>query len=330
MRTGKSRVVSDALQQLSVRRGVITGAGFLFAVVAAATITHLPGLNLERAATDLAGAQRLPLVGAVVLFTGSLAFSAFAWRSAVWECGGRPGRSRSAAFFGAGSLVNSLAPARLGDAVRIALFSRELPGQGRLWASGGIFAVMSAFQGLSMLVLVATAAGIGAIPPWAAVLPAAPVVGAVVLARTAKRFRSRSGISRLLDVFAAFGETPRRARRPIGWLAVALACRVGAAALVASAFGLAAPVTAAFVLIPAVEIASLLPLTPGNLGLTSAAVALALHTTGTSTTEALAVGLGFHAAEMAAGLAYGLASTVYLLVSGTPSRALIETAPATT
>ncbi len=329
MRTWKSQVVFDALEQLSVRRGIVAGGGFLFAVVAAVTITHLPGLSLERAATDLAGAQRLPLVGAVVLFTGSLAFSAFAWRAAVWECGGRPGRSRSAALFGAGSLVNSLAPARLGDAVRIALFSRELPGQGRLWAGGGIFAAMSAFQGLSMLVLVATAAGIGAIPPWAVALPAAPVVGAVVLARTAKRFGSRSGISRLLDVFAAFGQSPRRVRRPIGWLAAALACRVGAAALTAVAFGLPAPLTAALVLIPAVEIAALLPLTPGNLGLTSAAVALALHATGISTTEALAVGLGFHAAEMAAGLAYGLASTVYL-AAGMPSRALIETAPATT
>jgi uncharacterized membrane protein YbhN (UPF0104 family) len=294
-------------------RGLLAGAGFAFSVVAAATITHLPGVNLERAAAELAGAHRLPLVGAFVVFVASLASSAFAWRSAVGECGGHLGRTRSAAFFGAGSLANSLAPARLGDGVRIALFSRELPGQGRLWAGGGIFAAMSAFQGVSMLVLVATAAWLGAIPPWAVALPAAPAVGALVLARWAKRSGSRSGVSRLFDVFAAFGQSPRRTYRPVGWLTVALCCRLGAAALIAVAFGMAAPVTAAIVLIPAVEIATLLPLTPGNLGLTSAAVAVALHTTGTSPAQAVAVGIGFHAAEMAAGLAYGLASTVYLL-----------------
>jgi Lysylphosphatidylglycerol synthase TM region len=161
--------------------------------------------------------------------------------------------------------------------------------------------------------LVATAAWLGAIPPWAVALPAAPAVGAVVLARRAKRRGSRSGIFRLLDVFAAFGRSPRHTYRPVGWLTVALCCRIGAAALTATAFGMASSVTAAIVLIPAVEIATLLPLTPGNLGLTSAAVAVALHTTGTSLTQAIAVGIGFHAAEMAAGLAYGLASTIYLL-----------------
>lgn len=298
---------------LGPRRAVLVGAGFAFSLIAAATITHLHALNLERAVSELAGAQRLPLLGAVGLFVASLATSAFAWRSAVWECGGRPGRSRSAAFFGAGSLVNSLTPARLGDAVRVALFSRELPGQGHLWAGGGIFAAMSAFQGVSMVVLLATAGALGVIPLWAVALPAAPAVGAVGLARWARRRGARSGIFRVLDVFAAFGQSPRRTCRPIGWLAVAVCCRVGAAALTATAFGLTAPVTAALVLIPAVEIAALLPLTPGNLGLTSAAVTVALHANGTSLTQALAVGVGFHAAETAAGLAYGLASTFYLV-----------------
>ncbi|MGH2933655.1 MAG: lysylphosphatidylglycerol synthase domain-containing protein [Gaiellaceae bacterium] len=309
-------------------RGLLAGVGFAFSAAAAATITHLPGVNLERAAAQLAGAHRLPLFGAFVLFVASLAFSAFAWRSAVGECGGRLGRTRSAAFFGVGSLVNSLTPARLGDAVRIALFSRGLPGQGRLWAGGGIFAAMSAFQGVSMIILVATAAWLGAIPPWAVALPAAPAVVAVVLARRAKRRGSRSGISRLLDVFAAFGRSPRHTCRPVGWLTVALCCRICAAALTATAFGMASSVTAAIVLIPAVEIATLLPLTPGNLGLTSAAVAVALHTTGTSLTRAVAVGIGFHAAEMAAGLAYGLASTIYLLGVRADSGTFVGPAPA--
>ncbi len=211
----------------------------------------------------------------------------------------------------------------------MALFGGELSGQGRLWAGGGIFVAMTAFQSVSMACLVAAAGALGVIPLWALALPAAATVGAIGLAGWAMRRGSRSGIFRLLDVFAAFGRSPRDTCRPIGWLAIALCCRIGAAALTATAFGLASPVTAALILIPAVEVASLLPLTPGNLGLTSAAVALALHATGTSVTEALAVGLGFHAAEMGAGLSYGSACALYLVgaeAAGGPTDFLNEVA----
>jgi uncharacterized membrane protein YbhN (UPF0104 family) len=310
--------------EFSQKRAVLATLGVVWSVVAAGTITHLPGLNLERAAADLAAAQRLPLVGAFALFMTSLACSAFAWRSAVRECGGRPGRSRSAACFGAGSFVNSLLPARLGDGVRIALFSREIPGPGRLWTTGGIFAAMTAFEGVAMVVLVAAAAALGAMPVWAVALPAGPVIAVTVVAWRARRSESHP---RLLNVFRVFGRSPGQTLVPIGWLTIALGCRVAAAALTASAFGVGAPLTVAIVLVPAVGVAGLVPLTPGNLGLTTAAVAIALHTTGTGTTRAVAVGIGFHAAEIAAGLAFGLASILYLFGAEAARSAVSSPAP---
>jgi uncharacterized membrane protein YbhN (UPF0104 family) len=73
-------------------------------------------MSLERAVAAFAAARPPGLIGALAFFLLSLLWSAEAWRSAVRACGGRTGRRRAAACYGAGSLVNSLLPARLGDA----------------------------------------------------------------------------------------------------------------------------------------------------------------------------------------------------------------------
>jgi hypothetical protein len=55
--------------------------------------------------------------------------------------------------------------------------------------------------------------------------------------------------------------------------------KVAAATALCASFGIDNPVRAALVLVPAVELAAILPLTPGNVGLASAAVALASSAT---------------------------------------------------
>jgi uncharacterized membrane protein YbhN (UPF0104 family) len=95
-------------------------------------------------------------------------------------------------------------------------------------------------------------------------------------------------------------------------MAAALTARVAAAASVAAAFGAHSPLRLALVLVPAVEVAGLLPLTPGNIGIASAAITVALRAAGTPMSSALAIGLGFHALETAAGLSLGAVSALYL------------------
>jgi uncharacterized membrane protein YbhN (UPF0104 family) len=70
------------------------------------------------------------------------------------------------------------------------------------------------------------------------------------------------------------------------------------------------PLAAAAIIVPALELASLVPLTPGNLGITSAVVALALKAQGVATAPALAVGVGFHALETIVGVSLGVAGAV--------------------
>ena len=57
-------------------------------------------------------------------------------------------RAQAAARIGVGSLVNSFAPAKLGDAVKIALCSRAIDGPGRLWTTGGVYAALAAARSL--------------------------------------------------------------------------------------------------------------------------------------------------------------------------------------
>jgi uncharacterized membrane protein YbhN (UPF0104 family) len=65
-------------------------------------------------------------------------------------------------------------------------------------------------------------------------------------------------------------------------------------------------------IVPAVDVAGLIPLTPGNVGLTSGAVAIALRAHGVALDDALAVGIALHAVEAVAGLVVGVLGVLAL------------------
>ena len=69
-----------------------------------------------------------------------------------------------------------------------------------------------------------------------------------------------------LDAFRVLGRCPRAAARIVGWVGLAMALRIAAAAGIAAAFGIDRPLAAALLIIPALDLAGLLPLTPGNVG----------------------------------------------------------------
>ena len=101
-------------------------------------------------------------------------------------------------------------------------------------------------------------------------------------------------------------------RRP-GHIALAgAAAKVAAATVVVGAFGIDHPLRAALVLVPAVELAAVLPITPGNVGLASAAVALALGSQGVDSKTALSAGIAFGAVELLTGVVIGAAGALGL------------------
>src|SRR5262245_37136123 len=88
--------------------------------------------------------------------------------------------------------------------------------------------------------------------------------------------------------------------------------RVAAAAFVALAFGAPRPWLVGVAIVAAVELVSTLPLTPGNLGISSAAVAFVLPAYGRPGDVAVAAGLALALVETATSVALGLCGVAYL------------------
>jgi uncharacterized membrane protein YbhN (UPF0104 family) len=86
-------------------------------------------------------------------------------------------------------------------------------------------------------------------------------------------------------------------------IGVAAAVSVVRASMIAVVFQ--HPLAAALVIVPALELAGLLPLTPGNIGVTSAAVTLALRGRGVPLAPALGTGIALHAVQTLVGVTFG-------------------------
>jgi uncharacterized membrane protein YbhN (UPF0104 family) len=299
-------------------RGPAAAAASLAAVAVAAASPWLLGRPVGRAFAALGSADPRWLWLAGAGFLLSVVGAAGSWRCAVGLCGGRIGYGDAAARFGAGSLANTFAPARAGDALRLALFSRALERE-RLWRMGGAFAALGAARAVVLAALVVAGTAVGALPLWPVLALAALAAAAVGVTLAVRGREPGSRAAHLLDAFRTLGSDPRAALRLLGWVAVAVGPRLVAATAVGAALGIRSPLAAALVIVPALDVAGLFPLTPGNVGITSGAVAMAFAAHGISFTHGLAAGIAFHAVETAVGIAFGLGSVAWLAPYPTPA-----------
>jgi uncharacterized membrane protein YbhN (UPF0104 family) len=324
--------------------GAPTGAGRLLdrravavAVVMTATVIVVaatPQLLGSRVAAALHGVERatpgyLWLAG--LGFLCSLLGSAGAWRCALRLCGARLSLGDANARYGMGSLANTFLPAHAGGAVRIALFSRTLDHRDRLWTTGGAATAVGAARAVVLAVVVICGAAVGAVPLWPVLILAALVALALGTARFARGRRAQTHVAHVLDAFRALGSHPAAGLRIVAWVALAMLGRIAAATAIAAALGVPAPLAAALVIIPTVDVAGLLPLTPGNFGVTSAAIALALQAHGIAATQALSTGIALHGIQTLASLLYGAGGILFLAGgSSTGARRWALVATATT
>ena len=209
------------------------------------------------------------------LWVSAAAFIVAIFASAsAWRAATKlPDRLDAYARYGVGSLVNSFAPAHAGDAVRLALFAKASPGDHKCLTAGKALASVAVMRLACVGVLL-----LATMKPVAiALLLVAPLLGRVPM-----------------------------------WVAVATVGRVAAAAAVAAAVGVPAPVLTALLVVPAIDLAGLFAITPGNIGLKSGAIAIALQAQGVDMTTALSTGIAFHAVETLVGITFGSAGTLYL------------------
>jgi uncharacterized membrane protein YbhN (UPF0104 family) len=267
--------------------------------------------------TTLGSAAPEWILAAALCFALALLCSAVAWSIGLRACGGRAPFHQVAGRYAIGSLVNALAPAQLGGAARIGLLSRTLPDGDRVLRAGGVGSVLALARAAALALVVLTAAATGRIPIWPAPVLALVAVGVFVGARRAGPHLGR----RLRSGLEVFGSA-RSCGRASGWIAGSFAVRLAGAWAVANAFGVSQSLAVAIVLLWAVAVAGIVPLTPGNLGVGAGAATVALHGIGVEVGTALAIGVAFQAVETLAGVTLGVVGAAVVAAPGTRTRRL--------
>jgi uncharacterized membrane protein YbhN (UPF0104 family) len=298
-------------------------AGVAVTVAVGAVSLPLLGHHLASTSHVLADASRPWLVGAFAAFVGAFACTVGAWRSALSAAGAHLCPKQAAARLAIGSMVNAFTPAKLGDAVKITLCARAIDAPDRMWTATGTYTALAAARSLTLAGLVVAASATHALPIWPVfvLVGSAAVVALVAVAST--RFRSHHRIASFLAGVAALANDRRALRGVALWTVGMQVFRLAGTLAVVYAFGLPHPLLAALVILPALDLAGTIPLTPGSFGIGGGAVAVALASRGIGMTDALATGLAIQGVETLVSVTCGSLGLAYLMQ---PSERVARTA----
>ena len=314
-----ARTEPRGLERLGMTRvrgratGVLVSVVLAVALVAAAASSRMIQGRVGSALDALGGADPNWPAAAGLGFLLAFACTVAAWRAALAASGGTISPRQAAARLGVGSLVNAVAPAKLGDALKIALFARAIDAPGRLRTAGGVYTALAGARALALAAVVVAASATGAVPLWPVFVLCGVVAVVAGFAAGTSRRNGGSSAGRVLDGLAALVRSPRALVAVLGWTFAMAGMRLVGAAAITVSLGLPHPVLAALVVVPALDLAGIVPLTPGSFGIGSGAVAVALAARGISGAQALGVGIAIQSVETAVSVAVGTVGSIYLL-----------------
>jgi glycosyltransferase 2 family protein len=255
----------------------------------------------------------------------SVVARAFAWRTVITQAIEPPHPRFGLVFsaFSVGLFANAVLPGRIGELARVAVLTRKLRLQGRradgTWAAlvGTVFAhrLFDLVPTVGLILYVVLTAKI---PHWAIsslVVVSVIGLGLFAFAFASARNRQQSVLEGLgpirrlvemgrhgLGVLHAPGPAAVAAlSQCCGWL-----CQFFAVYTAMRAFEIHSPLPAAGLVLLLMNVATLFPLWPGNIGLLQAAIALPLSSYGVATGKAIAYGFGLQAIEASVGVGVGL------------------------
>jgi uncharacterized membrane protein YbhN (UPF0104 family) len=261
------------------------------------------------------------IVLGVLLNLASVVARAWAWNLTIHQAISRPLPRFRLVFsaFGVGLLGNAVLPARAGELARVAVLRRHMAhGRGTSALLLGTVFAHRLFDLFPIALLVAYVGFTAKLPHWAVTgLIVLGLVGLAMLAagvlsarraavrpphgtRTARRLlaMARQGLAVLRAPAAAFAAIFLQV---VGWTLQLLAVW-----MVTKAFDLDVPLPAAALVLLLMNIATVFPLWPGNVGLLQAAVALPLVQYGVAYGTGFAYGIALQAVEMSVGVGVGL------------------------
>jgi glycosyltransferase 2 family protein len=288
----------------SVRRG---GRLLVLLALGGLVVASLQRMDLGRAAAQLAGVRAEWLGLAIACYAAILPLWAWQW-TLLSPPSPRPRAREMLSVIALTSAVLNTTPMLVGEATAVVLLVARA-GLDRA-AALSVLAMDQLLVGVAKVCLLAVAATVAPLPAWMtrAVLGLLTTIlllgGALVVA--AWRHADVAGVvarvfpARLASAVGAFAgalEPLRSPARGLSALALALlkkAVEVAAILCVQRAFGLSLPVPAAIVVLAVLNLVTLLPLVPGNVGVFEAAVVLALTRFGVGPEQALGVAVVQH------------------------------------
>jgi uncharacterized protein (TIRG00374 family) len=263
------------------------------------------------------------VVVAIALNLVSVLARALAWRTVINQAIPDPHPKPLLVFsaFSVGLFANAVLPGRIGELARVAVLSRRLPRRQGYWASlvGTVFA-HRVFDIVPVLMLILYVVATAKIPTWAigSLLAFVGIGGGLfafawVSARTHRTQRSLDGLGALRRVTAMarqglgvmrspFGATLAILFQIGGWL-----CQILAVWTAMRAFDIHAPLPAAGLVLLLMNVATVFPLWPGNVGLVQVAIATPLAASySVAYSHGVAYGFGLQAIEASVGIGVGL------------------------
>jgi len=253
----------------------------------------------------------------------SVVARSLAWETVIDQAMPQP-RPRYALVFSAfsiGLFANAVLPGRIGELARVAVLTRKLPERRGAWATlvGTVFA-HRVFDLVPVIMLIVFVLLTAKLPHWAvASLEVFVVVGIalVAFAIASARRHDRSpleGVSafRRIVTMARYGlgvlKAPIAAAQAILFQVAGWVCQLLAVWTAMRAFHIHEPLSAAALVLLLMNVATVFPLWPGNVGLVQAAIALPLNSSyGIGYTRGFAFGIGLQAIEASVGVGAGLA-----------------------
>jgi uncharacterized protein (TIRG00374 family) len=266
------------------------------------------------------------IVLALGLNVVSTLFRALSWRMTIGQAlpdEHQPRLDHVLSAFGVGLFANAVVPGRLGELARVATLRRHLPDAppGTSATLVGTVIAHRLFDLVPATILVVWVLLTAEVPHWAVV--ALMIIAGVgfalftvawMSAKRAQRPMMSEGVGsvRHLVAMARNGLSVLKQPLPLtgavllqcaGWLMQLLAVYAAM-----QAFGIDAPLPAAGLVLVLMNIATIVPLWPGNVGLVQAAVAVPLRNYGVPYSTGFAYGLALQALEMVCGVGLGLIS----------------------
>lgn len=267
--------------------------------------------------SDLVVGRRLPLVLAAGCAPLVPSLTSGAWRSVLASCGASLDVRRTWACYGAGSLANTFLPVRVGDALRVELFSRGLDHPRPRWLACGVATSVGVAQSIALGLVLAVGSLTGPLPLWAAApslaVPAVIVTGGrlALLRRPNGRVACLATASRLS--IAAWS-------RLLVWITASALARLAVIASILDVLAVPHPLATAVIAIAGLALGSSLSFAPGGVGLGSATMAIALGHAGQHESTAVAAAVAFHVVETGAALAFGITGWLQLELGKFTSR----------